>query len=199
MLDMNMIFPSIGAIEEIMEIKELMIPGCFRILPNMTVDRRGAFIKTFVKEEYQASGLFCDFVEEYYSRSYHGVIRGLHFQIPPHEHYKLVVCLFGNIIDVIVDLRIGSPTFRKFDSLEMDADHNDLLYLPPGIAHGFISLSEITVVAYKVSSLYSPNHDTGIRWDSIPFDWGIENPILSDRDKSFLGLEELESPFTYQN
>jgi dTDP-4-dehydrorhamnose 3,5-epimerase len=182
-----------------MVLSSLGFPGCFKILPKAACDHRGVLVKTFVEEEYRASGLRTDFVEEFYSQSVKNVIRGLHFQIPPFEHHKTVSCVLGTITDVTVDLRVGSPTFGQCEAIELDSDHRCVLYLPPGIAHGFLTRSEVSVVVYRVTSVHSPSHDRGIRWDSIPFDWEVESPILSGRDASLPLLDEFSSPFRYSH
>jgi dTDP-4-dehydrorhamnose 3,5-epimerase len=181
-----------------MHTEPLRLPGCLRIVPKIVRDSRGEFIKPFVESDYRELGLRTNFAEEYYSRSVRGVIRGMHFQSPPYDYFKLVSCLSGQIRDVIVDLRVGSPNFRKCEVLELKAADGFVLYLPPGIAHGFLALSETAIVSYKVTSIYAPAHDTGVRWDSLGIDWGIKAPILSDRDATLPVLAEIESPFKYQ-
>jgi len=180
-----------------MNIEPLKLPGCFWLHPKAIDDKRGSFIKTFVAAQYHELHLPIVFEEEYYTRSVKHALRGIHFQTPPYEYCKLVTCLYGRIRDVIVDLRVGSPQFRKHEMIELDEEKNNVLYLSPGIAHGFLVLSEMALVAYKVTSPHAPANDTGIRWDSIGVDWGIESPIVSPRDASFQRLEEFESPFTY--
>lgn len=181
-----------------MQLVPLSFPGCFRILPKRVVDVRGMFVKPFVASEYQQAGLATVFEEEYYSHSGRGVIRGLHFQTPPFEGVKVVSCIYGKLKDVIVDLRVGSPTFQEAEVIPLDAAEGQLLYLPPGIAHGFLAESENVVVLYKTSTPYSPTHDVGIRWDSVPVDWGVSNPLVSDRDRSFPALADFKSPFVFQ-
>jgi dTDP-4-dehydrorhamnose 3,5-epimerase len=180
-----------------LSIRPLDFPGCYQILPKLVRDARGEFIKPFVKAEFERLHLCTDFAEEYYTRSHKDVIRGMHFQLPPFEHVKLVSLLHGRILDVIVDLRVGSPTFTKRQSMALDASESTVLYLAPGIAHGFLALSEMALVSYQVSSIYSEKHDAGIRWDSLGVDWGISDPITSARDSAFPKLAEFESPFVY--
>ncbi len=181
-----------------MKAESFQTPGCLRLFPKRVRDERGEFIKTFVHEEYESMGLPTRFAEEYYSRSVKGVLRGLHFQAPPHQYSKLVSCMHGAIRDVIVDLRVGSPRFRMAEIIELDAEDRSVLFLPPGIAHGFLVLSDSALLAYKTTAAYAATYDTGIRWNSIGVEWGIQWPILSERDASLPTLQEFESPFVYE-
>ena len=180
-----------------MQIKTLSLPGCLEISPKIVLDLRGEFIKPFIASEYREAGLCTAFSEEYYSRSVRGVVRGMHFQTPPHAYCKLVSCLHGQIRDVIIDLRVGSPKFGQCEVLELDARDGKVLNLLPGIAHGFLALSDMGLVSYKVTSAYAPAYDNGIRWDSLPVDWGISAPVISARDAAFPTLAEFSSPFIF--
>jgi dTDP-4-dehydrorhamnose 3,5-epimerase len=177
---------------------ELPLPGCFEIRPCVLEDHRGRFIKIFHKPSFAAQGLELDFVEEYYSHSHQNVIRGMHFQNPPHDHAKIVYCVHGTVLDVIVDLRLGSPAYGQSLSLILDSQKSNYLYIPKGLAHGFCVLSESATLIYKVSSNYEPNFDTGIAWDSIDIKWPTDNPILSERDLSFVALKNFQSHFVYE-
>lgn len=181
-----------------MQISELEIPGCFEIFPRKMEDKRGIFIKTYHEDTFLNHGLKkIDFVEEYCSKSYQNVLRGLHFQTPPHDHVKMVYCVSGNILDVIVDLRIGSPTYGEFRIFDLSGENAKILVLDKGIAHGFYTHSKEAIVVYKVSSMYSQNHDKGIFWDSLNIPWPTKEPILSERDGSFPSFQNYESPFRY--
>jgi dTDP-4-dehydrorhamnose 3,5-epimerase len=136
-----------------------------------------------------------DFAEQYYSVSEQNVVRGLHFQIPPHDHYKLVTCVEGEIRDVAVDLRRGSPTYGQHVAIEMSGVRGDCVYIPSGFAHGFAVRSTRALVLYNVSTVYAPTHDTGIRWDSIGIDWGLAAPLISDRDAALPTFSSFDSPF----
>ena len=162
-----------------MVFEHLKLPGCLRLIPKIARDERGIFVKSFVDAKYRNLNLPTTFAEEYHTRSSKNVIRGMHFQNPPYEYSKFVSCLYGCIRDVIVDLRVGSPQFKMFEIIELDANHGNVLYLPPGIAHGFAVLSKMAIVSYKVTNVYMPTNDTGVRWDSIGMDWGVEMPIVS--------------------
>jgi len=130
--------------------------GCFELSPDVYNDNRGLFVKTFQKNIFRDFGLEFDFEEEYYSCSKKGVLRGLHFQLPPHEHSKLVYCIEGNVFDAVVDLRINSMTYGEYVTVELSAKKANMLYVPPGLAHGFYVLSKRATMVYKVSTVYSP-------------------------------------------
>lgn len=180
-----------------LDISELAIPGCYSITPNLSRDDRGIFVKTVHASTMIRLGLRSDFREQYYSLSQRGVVRGMHFQAPPHDHDKLVYCLAGGALDVILDLRKGSPLFGQAISISLDGSEPSGVYVARGCAHGFLSLVDGTMLLYNVTSEYSPEHDRGIRWNSIPFKWPVENPTISKRDLSFPELGEFISPFTY--
>lgn len=180
-----------------MRIVETEIPGCFEIHPAVVVDQRGTFVKTFHAPSFAEAGLETEFVEAYHSRSRQGVLRGLHFQLPPHDHAKLVYCSDGIVLDAVVDLRVGSPTFGRHRLSELSAGQANALYVPPGLAHGFCVVDGEAVIHYQVSTVFRPEHDTGIHWDSAGIPWPVKNPVVSERDMSFAGLDEYQSPFVY--
>ena len=167
------------------------------VQPMKRPDDRGYFVKTFHAPEFETASLETNFTEEYYSWSHKGMIRGLHFQTPPHEHSKLVYCPIGEVLDVILDLRIGSPMFSKAVSFTLSETLTNVLYVPAGIAHGFAVQSSNALMMYKVSSVYSPQNDSGILWDSVGLDWGIKIPIVSSRDRSFRTFQDFQSSFQY--
>lgn len=158
-------------------------------------DARGSFIKTFHDSTLQEKGIDFTLKESYFSHSHKDVIRGMHFQTPPHHHAKIVFCPRGAILDVIVDLRKDSPTYRQYYAHELSAANHLAYYIPEGFAHGFKSLQNGSITYYLVSSEYSKEHDTGILYNSFGFDWGVENPIISERDLSFPGLREFQTSF----
>lgn len=160
-------------------------------------DNRGLFVKTFHDTTLKQGGIEFTLKESYFSVSKKDVIRGMHFQQPPHQHAKIVFCPVGAILDVIIDLRKGSPTYRQFVAQELSAENHKAFYIPEGFAHGFKALTEDAITYYLVSSEYSQAHDTGILYNSFGFDWGITSPVLSDRDLSFNSIEAFNSPFTY--
>ena len=177
-----------------MKIHPLGISGSYRIENFKFLDTRGSFIKTFNHDFFLRSGLSFDFRESYYSSSIKNVLRGMHFQKPPLEHDKLVYVTQGKIIDVIVDLRLESSTYKKVISRELEA-FGDSIYIPIGCAHGFLTISDSAVVVYNQTTVYHPDSDRGIRWNTIDYNWGLENPILSERDANFQSFEDFETPF----
>ncbi len=180
-----------------MRIEKTSINGCYQIFPQVRQDNRGSFVKTFHKDVFEKHGLVTDFSEEYYSVSHKGVLRGMHFQTPPHDHFKLVYSLAGRVLDVIVDLRMGSPTYKNFATFELTTEQGNMLYIAPGMAHGFYALTDDAIMQYKVTSVYAPEHDGGIRWDSVGIPWPDSAPILSERDRSFQALADFKSPFRF--
>ena len=178
-----------------MQIKVLPIKGCYLLEPRVFQDKRGYFVKSLVASQLNAYGLCTDFVEQYYSTSSAGVIRGMHFQTPPQEHAKLVYCAAGGVTDVLLDLRKLSPTFGHAFALPLTAATGHALYITAGVAHGFMSTEEPALMVYNVTSEYAPEHDKGVRWDSFGFDWRIETPVISERDQNFPTFADFESPF----
>src|SRR5690606_15318729 len=146
-------------------------------------DVRGNFTKTFQDTVWKEQGI--DFVlkESYFSISKKDVIRGMHFQLPPHGHSKIVFCPKGAILDVIIDLRKGSPTYGQHHAEELSEGNHRAYFIPEGFAHGFKSLTEDALTYYLVSSEYHKESDTGIRWDSFGFDWQAADLIISARDQ----------------
>lgn len=158
-------------------------------------DTRGKFIKVFNDDEFRKNGIRFNMKETYYSYSGKNVIRGMHFQLPPYEHEKILHVLSGSVLDVIVDLRKDSPFFKKCIKIPLSARKPQAIYIPKGFAHGFLSKEDNTVMLYYVSSCYHKDADSGIKWDTIGIEWETENPIISSRDSSFISLEEFVSPF----
>lgn len=174
---------------------ESILNGALLLTLPSSCDTRGTFVKAFHETNFKKLGIDFTLRESYFSFSKKDVIRGMHFQLPPKQHSKIVFCPQGAILDVILDLRKGSPTYKQYFVHELSEDNHLACYIPEGFAHGFKSLTEGAMTYYLVSSEYSQPHDTGIRYDSIGFDWGIENPVISVRDLSFVKMEEFESPF----
>ncbi|HEX8303049.1 dTDP-4-dehydrorhamnose 3,5-epimerase [Sphingomonas sp.] len=181
-----------------MEFIESMLPGVGILQSRVMADARGAFVKTFHQDMFEGLGLRTDWKEEYFSHSVAGVVRGMHFQLPPHDHAKLVFCLAGEVLDVVLDLRTDSPTFGKCASFELTGDNGQGVYMPPGCAHGFVSRSDLSTLYYKVTSVYAPSADAGIAWDSFGFDWGVDAPLLSERDQRHPRFGDFDSPFRLQ-
>jgi len=178
-----------------MEIIKTKIEGCFELKPKIFKDDRGRLVKTFHHDTFKESGLETDFKEEYYSVSKKGVLRGLHFQLPPHDHVKCITCLSGKIFDVVVDLRKNSATYKQFFSIELDSEKGNMLYIPAGLAHGFYTISEEAIFLNRTTTVYNPNSDTGIKWNSCGISWPNLNPILSEKDEQMMELDSFNSPF----
>jgi dTDP-4-dehydrorhamnose 3,5-epimerase len=178
-----------------MQVHETRLTGLLRIEPFVAPDQRGLFVKTFQSDEFAAAGLETNFSDEYVTVSRPEVLRGLHFQLPPHAQIKLVCCVAGKVLDAIVDLRRGSPTYGRHALFELGADRPEILYVPAGFAHGFCVVDGPALMLYKVSKPYAAAHDRGICWDSAGIPWPIRSPILSERDRQFPPLSEFESPF----
>ena len=180
-----------------MKLSKTEIPGCYQIEFTARNDFRGSFVKTFHATAFRELGLESAFNEGFYSVSHQNVVRGMHFQLPPKDGAKLVHCLHGAVLDVALDLRVGSPSFGKFAVFQISFAHPVAAYIPRGVAHGFCSLTDPSVVAYQVSSEYDPNLDTGVRWNSFGFNWPVETPAVSERDSKLVAFGSYASPFRF--
>lgn len=180
-----------------MDIQETGLPGCVALRTRILDDPRGWFAKTFHEPTFEVLGLRTDWREEFCSLSHRGILRGMHFQTPPAGHAKLVYCLAGEVMDVVLDLRRGSPTYGEYRVFNLSPAQGVGLYIPTGCAHGFLSLTDNSLMIYKVTSVHAPSHDAGVRWDSFGFDWPIAVPLLSDRDQRHPPLADFDSPFTF--
>lgn len=168
-----------------MEFIPLSIPEVILIKPRIVKDLRGFFMETYKRSLYKANGIDIDFVQDNYSYSMRNTLRGLHYQTEPAAQGKLVRCSLGKILDVAVDIRPGSQTFGKWASAVIDDESCNMIYIPPGFAHGFLVVSRSAHVHYKTTAEYDPACDRGIRWDDpyIGITWPVESPILSDKDR----------------
>jgi dTDP-4-dehydrorhamnose 3,5-epimerase len=180
----------------------LVIPDVFIFTPKRFGDERGFFQETFNRALIEPMTGPLDWVQDNHSRSNaKGVVRGLHFQVPPFAQDKLVRCIRGAILDVAVDIRHGSPTFGRHVSACLTASGGEQIFVPRGFAHGFATLEEGCEVAYKVSNYYSASHDRSVRWNdpAIGIDWGIEEAeaILSPKDAAAPLLADLVVCFRY--
>lgn len=177
------------------EFKKLSIPDVILVEPKVFDDERGFFLESYKKSEFFANGIDVEFNQDNHSKSTKGVLRGLHYQLPPKAQAKLVRCIQGEIFDVAVDIRKNSPTFGKWVGEKLSAENKKMLFVPEGFAHGFVVLSETAELLYKASNEYSKEHDRGILWNDkdIAIDWGIDfEPILSDKDKNQPLLKDIE-------
>jgi len=178
-------------------VEECRIPGLRLLKPRLAADRRGKFVKIMHADFFAAHGMRTDFREQYYSVSTERVLRGFHFQVPPMEHAKLVTCLSGRVMDVVVDIRRDSPRYGEHEVFDLSEDHGAIVYIPSGCAHGFLTLSAAATLLYDVTSVYASECDRGIRWDSLGVAWPVRDPIISPRDAGFAGFAEFDSPFRF--
>ena len=178
-----------------MKINKTFINDLLIVEPQLFKDERGFFYESYNKNNLDINIVF---VQDNESKSYRGVIRGLHFQAPPFEQTKLVRCVRGNILDVALDLRTNSKTYGKSFSIELSSKNNKQLLIPKGFAHGFQVLSETAIVNYKVDNFYNPKSDSGIIWNDkdLSIDWNLDlKPILSEKDSKLISVKDLKSPF----
>ncbi|MFZ7124524.1 MAG: dTDP-4-dehydrorhamnose 3,5-epimerase, partial [Desulfobacterales bacterium] len=167
----------------------LRLEGAFVIDLEPRADDRGFFARAWCRKEFEAAGIHADFVQANLASSLRkGTLRGLHYQVSPHEEAKLLRCIRGAVFDVMVDLRAGSPTFRQWFGAELTADNRQMAYVPEGFAHGYVSLVDDTEVLYHVSAFYAPGAERGCRWDDPAF--GIQWPrlpefIISEKDRNW--------------
>lgn len=175
------------------EIEDVLI-----VEPKAFGDNRGWFMESYSKRDFEAAGIMANFVQDNRSfSSKKGIIRGLHFQRNPMCQAKLLTCLKGEILDVAVDLRKDSPTYKKWISVKLSAENKKQIFIPKGFAHGFLTLTDDVEIMYKCDEFYSPESDGGIRFDDpeIGVDWGIKDPILSEKDKNAPFLKDIELDF----
>lgn len=178
-----------------MKVDEELLAGVWRIGLRTHTDHRGSFVKTFARSVLTSHRLAFEAAEEYYSVSRRHVVRGMHFQLPPHAHAKLVYCAVGSVRDVLLDLRQG-PGYGQVAQTVLDATEPSMLLIPKGVAHGFVSLQDDSLMVYKTSTEHAASADAGIAWDSFGHDWQLTAPpVLSERDQRHPGFEEFQSPF----
>jgi dTDP-4-dehydrorhamnose 3,5-epimerase len=175
-----------------LKVTETNLPGVLIIEPKVFQDVRGFFLETFSAARYESVGVLGPFVQDNHSRSLKGTVRGLHLQVSKPQG-KLMRAVSGSMLDVAVDVRVGSPTFGKWTSALLSGDNFKQLYVPPGFAHGFAVLSDTVDVEYKCTDYYDPNDEVAIAWNdpAIGIEWPVEQPILSGRDKDARPLAEL--------
>jgi dTDP-4-dehydrorhamnose 3,5-epimerase len=175
-----------------MIVHETILSGLLLIEPQTFDDERGVFLETFHDERYRDLGIESNFVQDNLSQSRHGVIRGLHLQTTKPQG-KLVSCLSGKILDVVVDLRTGSPTFGQKFSTILDSDTKIQLWIPRGFAHGFSVLSSSAICFYKCTDHYSPEDESGIFWNDpdLNIDWLVKDPIVSTKDRHLPTLRQV--------
>ncbi len=179
--------------------ERLEIPEIILIEPKIFKDTRGFFMETYKYSDFVSVDVKAHFVQDNYSRSSRGVLRGLHYQKEPDAQGKLVQCLQGKIFDVAADIRKGSPTFGRWVSAELSQENGRMLYVPPGFAHGFLVLSESADVIYKCTREYSPENDRGVIWNDpdLNIEWPLKNPFLSEKDGGHPLLKDIDNNFEY--
>jgi dTDP-4-dehydrorhamnose 3,5-epimerase len=175
-------------------VEKTKLEGLLIVEPQVFGDDRGFFMETFNVRDAGKSGIPTTFAQDNHSRSGYGVLRGLHYQYPQWQG-KLVRALIGEIYDVAVDIRPGSPTYGEWYGLTLSEENKLQLYVPPGFAHGFCVTSESADVAYKATTFYDPSSDASILWNDpdIGIEWPVQNPILSDKDISAPQLKDLDT------
>jgi len=173
----------------------LDLPEVVLVEPDTYPDARGFFRETYRRSAFAGDPARVDAVQVNCSRSSRGVLRGMHFQREPAGVGKLVSVLAGRVYDVAADVRPGSPTFGRWVSAELSAEDGRMLSVPRGFAHGFCALADDTVVMYVMTGEFSPEHDTGVRWDDpeLAIDWPVTDPVLSDKDRGLPFLKEIEA------
>lgn len=184
-----------------MDVIKTDIEGVVILEPRLFEDERGYFFEAFSEREFTEKVRECHFVQENEAYSTYGVVRGLHFQRPPHAQSKLVRVVKGRVLDVVVDIRKGSPTFGKHIAVELSAENHRQLFIPRGFAHGYSVLSEEALLEYKCDNYYAPASEGAILWNdpALTIDWQLptESVILSDKDLKNPALSECEALFNY--
>jgi dTDP-4-dehydrorhamnose 3,5-epimerase len=173
---------------------ERIFPNCYLIKNQILIDARGGFCKKFTRKVFDEIGFDFNISEEFYTTSFKDVIRGMHFTIPPFAQSKIVYCVNGLVLDVLLDLRPGS-NYGKFKEIVLDSRRPSLLIIPIGVAHGFKSMSDNSILVYKTDCEYHVDFDSGIRYDSFGYDWGLSSPVISERDSNLLEYKDFKTPF----
>ncbi len=182
-----------------MKIHDTGFPGLYAFEPKVFGDERGYFLESYRASIFKELGLNPEFVQDNESSSRRGALRGMHFQKPPHAQGKLLRVVVGAIYDVVVDVRVGSPTYGKWYGIELSQENKMSIYVPEGFAHGFVCLQDGSIVQYKCTDYYNPSSEGGLPWNDpgIGIDWPLTDVILSEKDKHYKNLAEFESPFTW--
>ncbi len=185
-----------------MDVKKTTIDGVYVIEPKVFGDARGYFFESFNAKEFaEKTGLNISFVQDNESKSRYGVLRGLHFQLPPYTQSKLVRVVKGKVLDVVVDIREGSPTYGKYEMCELTEDNHRQFFVPKGMAHGFVVLSEEAIFQYKCDDFYHPEAEGALAWNdpdiAIPWSISAEEVLLSEKDKHHPGIKDFDSPFKF--
>jgi len=180
-----------------MKIEKTHIEGLLVIKPDVFEDQRGYFFESYNEDKFRQLGIAVTFLQDNESKSGKDVLRGLHFQVPPYEQGKLVRVIKGAVLDVAVDLRKSSPTFGQWASIELSEQNKWMYWIPAGFAHGFLTLEENTIFFYKCTQIYSKESERGIIWNDadLKIVWGIDQPLVSEKDKTTAKFRDFVSPF----
>ena len=183
-----------------MKLVNTSIEGLVIIEPTVFKDNRGYFVESYNKKKFEEAIGKISFVQDNESKSYKGVLRGLHLQKIPYAQAKLVRCTEGKVLDISVDIREGSDTYGEHVAVELSAENKKQVFIPQGFAHGYLVLSDTAILAYKVDNSYAPEYDTGIRWDdpTLNVQWGVNESevLVSEKDAKLPFFSEFETPFT---
>lgn len=180
-----------------MDVIKIFMDGPLVLQPKVFYDERGYFYESYNADAFKNAGIPDVFVQDNQSLSQKGALRGLHFQAPPYAQGKLVRVIKGAVYDVIVDVRKNSPTYGKHYGIELTEENFTMFWVPPGFAHGFVTLKDNTIFTYKCTNVYSKVSEGGLLWcdPALGINWNIENPIVSEKDKVLPNFENLVSPF----
>lgn len=181
-----------------MEFQKTKFDNAWLIKPKVFNDERGFFLETYSKQAFHEKGIESNFIQDNHARSKKvGVLRGLHFQLPPYEQAKLVRVTHGAVFDVIVDIRKDSSTYGQWQGFKLTAKNFNILFIPRGFAHGYCTVQSNTEFMYKVDNTYAPDHDSGILWndETLAIKWPVKKPILSEKDTSLATFKDFISPF----
>ena len=180
-----------------METKQTPIPGLLIINPDVFFDTRGYFFESYNKDKFKKIGIDIEFLQDNQSLSSKGIVRGLHFQNPPFAQGKLLSVIKGSVLDVAVDIRKDSEFYGKYFSIILSEENKTMFWIPPGFAHGFLSLQDNTIFSYKCTQIYNKESEGSIRWNDpdINIDWNISDPIVSEKDQNASFFKQLKSMF----
>ncbi len=181
-----------------MNVHRYQLEGVYLLENSSSFDKRGSFSKLFSEMIFTKSSLNTSWKELLVTKSKKNTIRGMHFQIPPYDQIKMICLIEGEISDIILDIRQGSPTYGKYIEINISNSDQKSIYISKGFAHGFAARSDNAVLLYLLSENYNRESDKGIRYDSFGYDWRISNPIISERDSKLPSFEEFKSPFKYE-
>ncbi len=180
-----------------MTIRETGIAGLIHLIPTVFKDSRGYFLEAYNKEKFNELGISENFVQDNLSKSEKGVLRGLHFQNPPFAQGKLVSVICGSVLDVAIDIRKNSSTYGKYYAAELSEQNKHILWIPPGFAHGFLTLEDNTIFSYKCTGVYNKPSENSILWNDVDLNinWGIADPKLSEKDQKAQRFKDFQSKF----